>query len=166
LASGGNIVRTAFLLSILALVSLFGLVGCDGWSGGDSDSTTLNPPQVTVVNPAANDSSVNLGNSIAATFDKGMNVGTAGTFVVYGNKTGKLTGLYTGGNTQTLIFNPDVAFKTGEILEVVLTGVLTATEGASLAPPFVYRFRAEALAGSSNFSDDPPIGAQGGYQTI
>jgi hypothetical protein len=69
-----------------------------------------------------------------------MNVGSAGTFVVYGNKTGKLTGLYTGDNTQTLIFNPDFAFKTGEILEVVLTGFLTATDGASLAPPLFTAF--------------------------
>jgi len=145
-------VKTVFWISILAFVSLFGLVGCDGWTGGDSDSTTLNPPQLTGTNPAANDSSVNSGNSIAATFDKKMNVGSAGTFVVYGNKTGKLTGLYTGDNSQTLIFNPNFAFKTSEVLEIILTDALTATDGASMSPPFVYRFRAEALAGTGVFT--------------
>ncbi|MDB4442223.1 hypothetical protein N9219_02260, partial [bacterium] len=66
-----------FWSRILALVCLFGFVGCDGGTGGDSDSTTLNPPQLTGVNPTVNNSSVNLGSSIAATFDKRMNVGSA-----------------------------------------------------------------------------------------
>ena len=144
--------KTDFWFSILALVSLFGLVGCDGWTGGDSDSTTLNPPKITGVNPTVNNSSVSLGNSIAATFDKSMNSASAGTFVVYGNKTGKLTGLYTGGRSLTLVFNPDFAFKTSELLDVILTGSLKATDGTSLAPPFVYRFRAEALAGTGVFT--------------
>ena len=133
--------KTDFWFSILALVSLFGLVGCDGsGGGGGSPAAAPNSPVVTGVNPTVNNSSVNLGNSIAATFDKKMNSASAGTFVVYGNKTGKLTGLYTGGGSQTLVFNPDFAFKTSEVLEVILTGSLKATDGTSLPPPLYTAF--------------------------
>ena len=159
--------KTVFWTCILALVCLFSFVACDGSGGGSGDAGSApNPPQVTGINPAANDSSVNLGNSIAATFDKGMNVGSAGTFVVYGNKTGKLTGLYTGGKSQTLIFNPDFAFKISEVLEIILTGALTATDGASLAPPFVYRFRAEALAGTGVFTAGDTISGMTGARGL
>jgi len=116
--------RATFWISILVFISLFGFVACDGWTGSDPsdpNSPAQNPPKLTSVSPTANNSSVNLGNSITATFDKRMNSGSAGTFVVYGYKTGKLTGLYTGGESQTLRFNPDFAFKTGEILHLLFT---------------------------------------------
>ena len=147
--------RAAFWIGILAFVSLFGIVACGG-SGGEPPPPAANSPILTGVNPAANDTSVILGNSIAATFDKNMNAASAGTFVVYGNQTGKRTGLYTGGGSPTLVFNPDNAFKLGEILEVILTGSLTSTDGATLSLPFVYRFWAEALGGTGtgNFNAD------------
>jgi len=60
LAYGGNIVKTDFWFSILALVSLFGFVACDGAGGGSGGAGSApSPPQVTGINPAANDSSVN-----------------------------------------------------------------------------------------------------------
>ena len=76
--------RTNFLISILYFISLIAFVACGG-SGGDSKPTqpAANTPNLTGVTPAANDNSVLLGNTVAATFDKTMNVGSAGTFVVY-----------------------------------------------------------------------------------
>jgi len=159
-------VRTNFLISILYFISLIAFVACGG-SGGDSKppQPAANPPNLTGVNPAANDNSVLLGNTVAATFDKTMNVGSAGTFVVYGNQTGKRTGAYIGGGSQTLVFNPNIAFKLGEIVEVILTDSLTSTDGTSLSSPFVYHFWAEALGGTGNFNLDDTVlnqlGAQG-----
>jgi len=159
-------VRTNFLISILYFISLIAFVACGG-SGGDSKPTqpAANPPNLTGVNPAANDNSVLLGNTVAATFDKTMNVGSAGMFVVYGNQTGKRTGAYIGGGSQTLVFNPNIAFKLGEIVEVILTDSLTSTDGTSLSSPFVYHFWAEALGGTGNFNLDDTVlnqfGAQG-----
>ncbi len=84
--------RAALWIGILAFVSLFGIVACGG-SGGDNKPPppAATSPILTGINPAANDSSVLLGNSLAATFDKNMNAATASTFVVYGNQTGKRT---------------------------------------------------------------------------
>jgi len=95
-----------------------------------------------------------------------MNSVSAGTFVVYGYKTGKLTGLYTGGESQTLRFNPDFVFKTSEILEVILTDSLKATDGTSLATPFVYRFRAEALTGTGVYTAGDTILGQSGARGL
>jgi hypothetical protein len=161
-----SIMRATFWFGILVFTSLFGFVACDGWTGDDPTSPTPDPPQLIAVNPTANNSSVNLGNSITATFDKRMNSGSAGTFVVYGYKTGKLTGLYTGGGSQTLRFNPDFAFKTSEILEVILTDSLTATDGTSLATPFIYRFRAEALVGTGVYTAGDTILGQSGARGL
>ena len=121
--------KTVFWTCILALVCLFSFVACDGSGGGSGGAGSApNPPQVTGINPAANDSSVTLGNSISATFDKNMNAASSNTFVVYGNLTGKLPGLYTGGGSEVLVFNSNNKFKIGEVLEVILTGSLNSTD--------------------------------------
>ncbi|MDB4442776.1 hypothetical protein N9219_05090, partial [bacterium] len=76
------------------------------------------------------------------------------------------SGLYTGGRSLTLVFNPDFAFKTSELLDVILTGSLKATDGTSLAPPFVYRFRAEALAGTGVFTAGDTISGMTGARGL
>lgn len=157
------------ILVFLSVLSVFGLVACDGsgsGGGGGGAGSGVNPPQLTGTNPTANNTSALSGALITATFDKRMKAGSAGTFVVHGEQTGRRTGLYTGGGSQTLVFNPDDAFKIGEILEITLTGALTATDVAALDPPVVYRFWAEALAGSGSFGADPPILGQAGARGL
>ena len=116
---------------------------------------------MTSLNPAPNDSSVLLASSITAMFDKSMNSGSPSTFVVYGSQTGKLLGgTYTGGGSDTLSFAAGSSFKVGEEIEVILTDMLTSTGGVSLESPFVYRFRAETLGGTGNFTVGDTVSGQ------
>ena len=149
------------ILKIVVLLSLLSLLACDSGSGDSPDGgTTENPPELESVDPAANDSSVLGGAAITATFDEDMRSGSDSTFVVYGSQTGKLPGTYTGGGSDTLRFDPDDGFKIGEEIEVILTDSLTSTQGESLEAPFVYRFRAEALPGTDNFTAVDTVAGQ------
>jgi hypothetical protein len=159
-------VKNACWICFLIFASVLSFVACNGSGsgseGGGGAGAGANPPLLTGTNPAANNTSVLSGSLIATTFDKNMKAASADTFVVYGNQTGKKTGLYTGGGSQTLVFNPDNAFKVGEILEIILTSSLTATDGAALASPVVYRFWSEALAGTGVFTAGNTIAPQSG----
>jgi len=159
--------KSALRISILVLLSLASLVACGG-SSGDSNNDHERQPELISVDPEANDSSVLVGSPITATFDKTMNSGSAGTFVVHGSQTGKLTGTYTGGGSDTLRFDPDNGFKKGEEIEVILTTSLTSTEDPplELPIPMVYRFRAEALGGTGVFNLGDTIAGQLGARGL
>jgi hypothetical protein len=101
-----------------------------------------------------------VGSGITATFDQKMDPADAGTFVVYGSLTAKLAGVYSGGGSDTLRFDPDAGFKIGEEIEVILTDLLTSTDGLSLEAPVVYRFRAETLGGSGIFTAADSVAGQ------
>lgn len=88
------------------------------------------------------------------------------TFVIYGNQTGILNGLYAGGGSQTLVFAPDNSFKIGEVLEVILSASLTSTDGASLDPPIVYHFWAKAQGGTGVFNPGETIAGQLGARGL
>jgi hypothetical protein len=153
---------------ILILLSLFSLLACGGSSGGSQNAGhAAGPPELTSLNPAPNDSSVLLASSITAMFDKSMNSGSPSTFVVYGSQTGKLLGgTYTGGGSDTLSFAAGSSFKVGEEIEVILTDMLTSTGGVSLESPFVYRFRAETLGGTGNFTVGDTVSGQIDVQAL
>jgi len=139
-------------LKIVVLLSILSLLACGSGSGGSSNGgADKNPPELERVDPAANDSSVLAGAAILAFFDEDMRSVSDTTFVVYGSQTGKLTGIYSGGGSDTLRFDPDDRFKIGEEIEVILTDSITSTQGQSLESPVVYRFRAETLAGTGDF---------------
>ena len=153
------------ILKIVVLLSLLSLLACDSGSGDSPNGAKIeNPPELESVDPAANDSSVLGGATITATFDEDMRSGSDSTFVVYGSQTGKLAGIYTGGGSDTLQFDPDDGFKIGEEIEVILTDSLTSTQGESLESPFVYRFRAEALPGTGDFTAADTVAGQTGAQ--
>jgi hypothetical protein len=155
------------MLKILILLSLFSLLACGGGSGDSPNGgPTPNPPELTSVDPAPNDSSVLAGAIITATFDKNMNAGADSTFVVYGSQTGKLSGIYMGGGSNILSFDADIGFKAGEEIEVILTDLLTSTDGLFLESPFVYRFRAEAIVGTGDFTPADTISGQTGVQAL
>ena len=71
----------------------------------------MGAPEVTDLDPEANASSAMQGAAVSATFDQNMDPATATTFVVYGDQTGKLAGVYVGGGTDTLGFNPNLGFN-------------------------------------------------------
>ncbi|MFO7709224.1 MAG: FG-GAP-like repeat-containing protein [Desulfobacterales bacterium] len=150
--------RNSRWVHFFSLVSAICICACSGAStesapGGDPQ------PEVIAVMPAANEASAPLSDPVTATFDQVMGPGDAATFVVHGSFTGRLTGVYSGGGTATLAFDPAVDFKVGEEIEVILTDGLSATTGTP-ARPFVYRFRAETLLGSGNFAIDSTVAGQ------
>jgi hypothetical protein len=162
-----KIMHKKIMLKIPIFLAALILFACGGGSGGSPEGgPSANPPELTSVNPPANASSVLLGSLITATFDKNMNEGEESTFGVYGSQTGKLSGTYTGGGSDTLNFGADNPFKTGEEIEVILTDMLTSTGGVSLESPFVYRFRAEALGGTGIFAVVDTVSGQTGVQAL
>ena len=143
-------------LTLMLMVSASVLVMFSCSSGGSQNESasgsTKSAPELDSVNPEANDSSVLIASGITATFDHKMDPAAAGTFVVYGSLTGLLSGVYSGGGSDTLRFDPAAGFKIGEEIEVILTDLLTSSDGLFLESPVVYRFRAEALGGIGNFT--------------
>jgi hypothetical protein len=163
----GFIMDKNIIFKIVVLLSLLSLLACGSGSGGSSDGgATKNPPELEDVDPAANDSSVLLGAAILAFFDEDMRSASDTTFAVYGSQTGKLAGTYTGGGSDTLRFDPDNGFKIGEEIEVILTDSLTSTQGESLEAPVVYRFRAEAVAGTGDFEIADTVAGQTNAQGL
>ncbi|MBT8364549.1 MAG: Ig-like domain-containing protein, partial [Deltaproteobacteria bacterium] len=156
--------KLAVSISLL-LLSLF-LLSCGGSGGNGDPDSDEDPPKLSSVDPTANNSSVPVGSVITTTFDKEMNSGTLSTFVVYGSLSGKLTGTYTGGGSETLIFNPDKRYKIGEVIEITLTSNLTSTKGVALDAPIVYLFWAEALPGTGSFSVPTTISGQIGARAL
>ena len=85
------------IVKILILMSVLILLACNNSSSSSSGGgAVVGAPKLRDVDPAVNRSSVNVGKSITATFDKAMNGGSAGSFVVHGYQTGKMTGISAG----------------------------------------------------------------------
>ena len=156
--------RAALWISIISLLLFLSLLACDGSSNGSSPGagTIESAPNLTGLDPEANDSFVSPRSDVATTFDRKMVSASPNTFVVYGSQTGKLTGIYSGGGSETLRFDSNNQFKIGEEIEVTLTNSLTSTDGVSLELPIVYRFRAETLGGTGSFRVADTIGGQSG----
>ena len=161
--------RTALWISIISLLLFLSLVACDGGSSNGSSpgaGAIESAPNLTGLDPEANDSSVVQGSDVTAAFDMKMDSVSANTFVVYGSQTGRLAGIYSGDGSNTLRFDSNNKFKIGEEIEVTLTNSLTSTEGVSLELPIVYRFRAETLNGNGSFKVTDTIEDQTGASAL
>ena len=155
--------RATLWISILALLSL-SFVSCSS-SGGES-SPTEPAPEVTSLDPSANDPSVPLDATIAATFDQTMEAASSDSFVVFGSQTGRLSaGTYSGDGIETLEFTPGQDFQPGEIVEVILTDFLTSTEGVS-PESYVYYFQAATSGGTGDFSVNSTVSSQFGASAL
>ena len=141
------------VIKLLALLSLLSLLACGSGTGDSGDGGAgASAPKLIDVDPAPNDISVLVGSAITVTFNTDMHSGTDSTFVVYGSQTGKVAGIYAGGGSDMLRFDPNNSFKIGEEIEVILTSLLTSTQGLSFESPIVYRFWAETLGGTGGFT--------------
>ena len=103
---------------------------------------------------AAPDSLIDSTASLAATFTQSLTGASAATFVVNSFQGGRafLSGSYGGAGT-TKLNTPSGHFWPGDVVEVTLTASLSgASPRARVCPPFVYRYRVKAKAGSLLFA--------------
>lgn len=98
---------------------------------------------VTSTSPAANAQQVAVSSNITVTFDAAISaaVVTTANLKVNGGQSGAISGTLTGGNTNTITFNPAGDFKAGEVVTVTLTS------GLGLALGYSWQF---TVASSSN----------------
>lgn len=104
--------------------------------------------------PANNEFSVGNSDNIELTFDATVDATTiADNIVVVGDKSGIIEGVFSGGGTDQVVFNPNTDFKNGEIINVHITSALNGENG-EIAVPSSVQFTASAGAGPGTF----PIG--------
>jgi hypothetical protein len=105
--------------------------------------------QITNITPNANQNHVTLDTNISIDFDRNINTATLNdtTVFVSGGQSGKLNGVFSGGGTSSITFNPDNDFRSGETISVTLTTDVMSDSGFTLARGFTYSFT--AVSGSS-----------------
>jgi hypothetical protein len=116
---------------------------------------TLEAPQVVTFNPTVNNDCVPLASNVSNTFNTSMAAANSSTFVVNALKTGVKSGVYSGGGTSTLTFNPTTNFKRGEKVMVTLTGSMLSSTGAPIIHDYHYEFFATAGTGPATFDSEP-----------
>ena len=99
----------------------------------DNDFT---PFQLLSFSPSANAGNVSASANIVLTFDAVVDLATvnAANIVVTGNQTGLIEGVFSGGGTTMISFNPSTDFKPGEIITVTVTAGLETSGSVSVAP--------------------------------
>lgn len=100
-------------------------------------------------NPAANSNHVAAGTNIVLTFNQAIDGGSLGTntVIVRGNQTDRITGIFSGGGTSTITFNPNTNFKPGETISITITTALQSTTAESLPNGITLSFT--TIAGAS-----------------
>ena len=111
---------------------------------------------VTATIPSGNAAAA-VSTDVSATFSDNMNVGDAATFIVHGSMTGERGGVYAGGGTPTLTFNPDADFEPGERVRVTVTTGLMSTGAEALGAPHVWEFLAAAGVGPGTFPSEHAV---------
>ncbi|MEE3257569.1 MAG: VCBS repeat-containing protein, partial [Candidatus Latescibacterota bacterium] len=120
-------------------------------------------PYVIATTPTQNNHTTLTNSNIVGTFSVGMSAATTTTFVVQGSMTGKRAGIYSGGTTTTITFDPTSDFIPGEDVEVIFTGGATTGYTNTVNDPIfsgghIVRFRTAVGAGPVNFTASRPIG--------
>ncbi|MDP6800837.1 MAG: FG-GAP-like repeat-containing protein, partial [SAR202 cluster bacterium] len=79
---------------------------------------------------------------------------TTSTFAVYGSMSGRVSGSYSGGGTDTITFDPDTNFLIGETVSVTLTTGLQDASDNTLESAEVWEFVIEVPLGAGTFLKD------------
>ena len=79
---------------------------------------------------------------------------TTSTFAVYGSMSGRVSGSYSGGGTDTITFDPDTNFLIGETVSVTLTTGLQDASGNTLEQADVWEFVIAVPLGAGTFLRD------------
>ncbi|MDT7832434.1 FG-GAP-like repeat-containing protein [Flavobacteriaceae bacterium S356] len=108
--------------------------------------------------PFQNANSVSRSADIVLTFNTNTDAATVNStnIIIAGNRTGIIQGVFTGGGTATITFNPTTDFKAAEEITVSLTANLTDTGGNPLTKPIYFTFVTETDANNLFKSITPP----------
>ncbi len=113
-----------------------------------TDASTSPQPNATGVSRTAN---------IVMKFSAAVDASTvtSANFVFWGERTGYITGSFSGGGTNTITFTPASSFKAGEIIWVTITAdVIEDGTSNNLSNPYSYRFTtAASTINNSQFLD-------------
>ncbi|MCK5147940.1 VCBS repeat-containing protein, partial [bacterium] len=106
--------------------------------------------------PAQNTIDVSVSSSLSMTFSKNINAATLNddiTFNVDGSLSGEHQGVFSGGGTSTITFDPTNDFEVGEVVTITLTTGIQSTDATPLDAPYTSQFFVEAPFGSCTFMD-------------
>jgi hypothetical protein len=107
-------------------------------------------------NPAANAPNIPTSSNIVVTFSEsilGSSV-TTSSFNIDGSQTGLIAGVYSGGGTSEITFNPTIDFVAGEVINVTITTDIAKTAGGTLANPYTWKFTVASESSATNFSNE------------
>jgi len=108
---------------------------------------------LTSLTPATASNTVSLDLDITLTFDSPVKTSTlnASNIVITGKNTGIISGIFSGGETTSVVFNPTNDFKPGEVITVTLTSGLQNTSNASLTTPHTFSFTTKNASTATPF---------------
>jgi surface protein len=101
------------------------LISNSGWTITDGDLGCIKPLLIES-NPQGIAINVALDTTIILTFDDNVNATNVNTntILVYGSQTGAIAGMFSGGGTTEVTFNPTTNFKPGEMISISLTAAI------------------------------------------
>ncbi|MFC2017179.1 Ig-like domain-containing protein, partial [Chloroflexota bacterium] len=140
-------------------------------NSGQGNKVWLNLPLLSISSktPAANALDVAQTSNITVQFSTSINGATVNqtTFNVDGSMSGNVSGSYSGGGTDTIIFNPASDFKASETVTVTLTTGIKGENDARLASSVTWRFMVEAPQGYANFVvSGQSLGSSASYRVV
>ncbi len=115
---------------------------------------------VTSHTPIQNAIDVATNSSISVTFSANINAATLNddvTFNVDGSQSGEHQGVFSGGGTATIVFDPTNNFKYGEVVTVTMTTGIKTTGDKALSEANTFQFTMEASQGWGSFDAQIPI---------
>jgi gliding motility-associated-like protein len=111
----------------------------------------LNELALTASTPARSSNTVALDANISMTFNFPVETSTinAANIVITGKNSGIISGSFSGGETNNVVFNPINNFKPGEVITVTLTSLLRSNTNAALSIPQTFSFTTESASAIS-----------------
>ncbi|MEQ8426100.1 MAG: FG-GAP-like repeat-containing protein, partial [Cyclobacteriaceae bacterium] len=99
------------------------------------DRGIISPLVLNSTTPGANGTNISPGANLVFNFDQNVNGASvnSNTILITGDQTGRIAGSFSGGGTSTITFNPDVDFKSGELIQVSITMGVQSTSGGALS---------------------------------
>ena len=131
--------------------------------GGNSSpfsatATVTLPPSLTSSSPLLNAINIAPESEIVLSFNSNIQAASlnASSIVITGSYTGSIEGIFSGGNTSTITFNPTNNFYPGELISVTVASGLQAIDGQA-AISETFQFTVQSQIGSGVFSPDEKI---------